>query len=165
MKYLIEECKIQPTVNELSYAITNTIDVIKYFIEECKINFTDQGSTCYTFAIEIPKNIAIEHRVGFDPTKKISSRDWQSLEQSLLNAPSSFGLQPWRFVTISDMDLRKKLLPHSWNQPQVVDASHLVVLAARTSVDPEYVDSFIKRICAAVSALITRTFSRVADGV
>ena len=84
----------------------------------------------------------------FDPTKKISSRDWQSLEQSLLNAPSSFGLQPWRFVTISDMDLRKKLLPHSWNQPQVVDASHLVVLAARTSVDPEYVDSFIKRICA-----------------
>lgn len=84
----------------------------------------------------------------FDATKKISPRDWQSLEQSLLAAPSSFGLQPWRFITISDTELRKKLLPHSWNQPQIIEASHLVVLAARTSVSPEYVDSFIKRICA-----------------
>jgi hypothetical protein len=53
-----------------------------FFIEECKINFTDQGSTCYTFAIEIPKNIAIEHRVGFDPTKKID----------LANKDAMFGL-------------------------------------------------------------------------
>ena len=40
IKYLIEECKIQSTVNELRYAINNTIDVIKYFIEECKMKPT-----------------------------------------------------------------------------------------------------------------------------
>jgi hypothetical protein len=51
-----------------------------FFIEECQIKFTDQGSTCYTFAIEIPKNISIEHRVGFDPLKK---RDIQNRESMI----------------------------------------------------------------------------------
>ena len=51
----------------------------------------------------------------FDPAKKISARDWASLEASLLLAPSSFGLQPWRFITISDPALRAKLRAHSWN--------------------------------------------------
>lgn len=81
----------------------------------------------------------------FDPSRKISETDWDTLERSLLLAPSSFGLQPWHFVVITNAELRKKLQPHSWNQPQIVEASHLVVLAAMTSIDTSFVDSFIEQ--------------------
>jgi nitroreductase len=84
----------------------------------------------------------------FDPTKKIPSADWSVLERSLQMAPSSFGLQPWHFVVISNPELRAKLQPHSWNQPQITEASHLVVLAAKTSVDTPYIDSFLNQLCA-----------------
>ncbi len=82
----------------------------------------------------------------FNPGKKISGADWKTLEESLLLAPSSFGLQPWHFVSISDAKLRETLREASWKQPQVTDASHLVVLAARISVDASYVNDFIKRV-------------------
>lgn len=82
----------------------------------------------------------------FDPSKKITDKDWATLEHSLRAAPSSFGLQPWLFVTVANPELRSALRPHSWNQPQVVEASHFVVLAARTSVDEAYVDSYVRTI-------------------
>lgn len=81
----------------------------------------------------------------FDPSRKISAADWSTLERSLLLAPSSFGLQPWHFVVITNSELRRKLQPHSWNQPQIVEASHLVVLAAKSSIDTAFVDSFIEQ--------------------
>jgi len=84
----------------------------------------------------------------FDPSKKISNADWKVLEQALQMAPSSFGLQPWHFVVVSNAELRAKLQPHSWNQPQITEASHLVVLAARTTVDTPYIDSFLSQLCA-----------------
>jgi nitroreductase len=84
----------------------------------------------------------------FDSTKKIPVSDWKLLERSLQMAPSSFGLQPWHFVVITNAELRAKLQPHSWNQPQITEASHLVVLAARTSVDTLYIDSFLNQLCA-----------------
>jgi len=59
-------------------------------------------------------------------------------------APSSFGLQPWHFVVITNAELRQKLQAVSWNQPQLVEASHIVVLAAKTAVDAAYIDEFLK---------------------
>src|SRR5207237_7324240 len=38
----------------------------------------------------------------FDPSRKISPEDWATLENALILSPSSYGLQPWRFVVISD---------------------------------------------------------------
>jgi nitroreductase len=84
----------------------------------------------------------------FDPSKKIPSADWKVLEGALQMAPSSFGLQPWRFIVITNPELRAKLQPHSWNQPQITEASHLIVLAAKTSVDTPYIDSFLNQLCA-----------------
>ncbi|MEO0374377.1 MAG: nitroreductase family protein, partial [Cyanobacteria bacterium P01_A01_bin.17] len=81
----------------------------------------------------------------FDPTRKIASADWHVLEQSLILSPSSFGLQPWKFFVIDTPEIRKQLVEHSWGQAQVVDASHLVVLALKTGVDEAYVDQFIAR--------------------
>jgi nitroreductase len=79
----------------------------------------------------------------FDPTREISQTDWHTLEESLRLAPSSFGLQPWKFIVVSDRKVREALQPHSWNQPQIVEASHLVVLAAQKSVGSNDVDTFI----------------------
>ena len=43
----------------------------------------------------------------FDPAKHISDDDWEALEHSLLLAPSSYGLQPWKFYVITDPEMKK----------------------------------------------------------
>ncbi|MFN3926702.1 MAG: NAD(P)H-dependent oxidoreductase [Pseudanabaenaceae cyanobacterium] len=81
----------------------------------------------------------------FDPGKKIPPEIWSALEESLVLAPSSFGLQPWKFYVITNPEVRQQLLPHSYNQRQVVDASHLVVLAINKNPTPEYIDRYMQR--------------------
>ena len=67
----------------------------------------------------------------FDPNRKISDQDWATIEQALLLTPSSGGLQPWKFIVVTDPAVRAKLLPASYGQAQITDASHLVVFAAK----------------------------------
>ncbi len=80
----------------------------------------------------------------FDSSRKIPADVWSKLEQALVLSPSSFGLQPWRFVVVTDAAMKAKLTTVSWNQPQVTDCSHHVVFAARTTVTPDDVERFIK---------------------
>ncbi len=82
----------------------------------------------------------------FDPAKKISPQDWEALEESLVLTPSSFGLQPWEFVIVENPEIREQLVEFSWNQRQVADASHLLVIAIRTDIDEDWVDHFVSRI-------------------
>ncbi|MDW8344464.1 MAG: NAD(P)H-dependent oxidoreductase [Verrucomicrobiae bacterium] len=82
----------------------------------------------------------------FDPNRKIPPEIWAALQHALIMAPSSFGLQPYRFVVVDDPAVRAKLLPHAYRQRQVVDASHFVVFAARTRLTEHHVDHFIDRI-------------------
>jgi nitroreductase len=84
----------------------------------------------------------------FDATKKIDDATWAALEESLVLTPSSYGLQPWKFLVVKNQELREKLVPHSWGQRQVADASHLVVMCVKTSVDEAYVNAYIQSICA-----------------
>jgi len=81
----------------------------------------------------------------FDPARKIPAGVWQTLEHALVLSPSSYGLQPYRFLVINDPARRAELLPHSWNQKQVVDASHYVVFTARTRMTEADVDKLIAR--------------------
>lgn len=82
----------------------------------------------------------------FDPSKKIPEEIWKVLEQSLVLAPSSFGLQPWKFIVVRNPEIRNQLLEYSWGQTQVVDASHLVVLAIKKDLNNSDVDRYIKRM-------------------
>ena len=82
----------------------------------------------------------------FDPKQKISDDDWYALEQSLVLAPSSFGQQPWKFFVIRNQELRQQLQKHAWDQSQVVDASHLVVLAIKKGIDTDDVDRYVDRV-------------------
>jgi nitroreductase len=81
----------------------------------------------------------------FDATKKIPADVWKTLEQSLVLTPTSYGLQPYQFLVVNSPAKRAELLPHSWGQKQVVDASHFVVLTARTEMKEADVDKLIKR--------------------
>ncbi len=81
----------------------------------------------------------------FDPTRQIPEDLWKVLCESLVLAPSSFGLQPWKFFVISSPELRQALLPHTWNQRQVVDASHLVVFAIKKGMNAADVDRYLAR--------------------
>ncbi|MBL9131657.1 MAG: NAD(P)H-dependent oxidoreductase [Verrucomicrobiaceae bacterium] len=82
----------------------------------------------------------------FDPAKKIPADTWAALEESLVLTPSSYGLQPWKFLVIQDVALREQLLPHTWRQRQVVDSSHLVVMAVKTSFSEADIDAFLTRM-------------------
>ena len=82
---------------------------------------------------------------SFDPTKQIPADAWHALEQSLVLAPSSFGLQPWKFLVVEDKNLREQLRAASWNQSQVVDADRFVVFTALRTTTAEDVDRFMQR--------------------
>lgn len=82
----------------------------------------------------------------FDPTRNIPEATWATLEEVLRLAPSSYGLQPWRFVVVRDKALRQTLRAASWNQPQITDASHLVVFAARRGLGLPDVERLVSAI-------------------
>ena len=81
----------------------------------------------------------------FDPTQKISPEDWTVLETALILSPSSYGLQPWKFIVITDQKSREKLFPATWNQRQVLDCSHYLVFAVNTKITEEHIDKHIAR--------------------
>lgn len=81
----------------------------------------------------------------YDPTRKISTANWQTLEEALVLSPSSLGLQPWAFFVVDDPAVRAQLLLASYGQPQVVDASHLVVFATKPNLSEADVDAHIRR--------------------
>ncbi len=83
---------------------------------------------------------------GFDATKKISADDWKTLEDALVLSPSSYGLQPWKFYVVTDENVRKELLPHAWNQPQIVESSHLIVIGAKKDANPSDIEKYVNRI-------------------
>lgn len=50
----------------------------------------------------------------FDPQKKVSKEDFETILESGRLSPSSLGLEPWKFVVIQDQALRDELKAHSW---------------------------------------------------
>lgn len=81
----------------------------------------------------------------FDPAKTIAPEIWTALEDALVLTPSSYGLQPWKFLIVTSADIKEKLKPFSWNQSQVTDCSHYVVFAIQKNLTAEHVDRFVAR--------------------
>ncbi len=66
----------------------------------------------------------------FDETKKITDEDINYILEVARKSPSSFGMEAWKFLVITNDELREKLKPFCWNQPQITTCSHLVVVLA-----------------------------------
>ena len=79
----------------------------------------------------------------FDANKKLSDKQLETVLEALRLTPSSYGIQPWKFVLVEDISLREKLVAASWGQEQVKDASHLLVLCAPLNVDEELMQNYI----------------------
>ncbi len=79
----------------------------------------------------------------FDPARPVPQETMEALLEGLVLTPSSFGLQPWKFLIVRDPELRLKLKAASWNQPQLTEAAELVVLTARTDVTQDDIERWI----------------------
>ena len=65
----------------------------------------------------------------FDPAKKISKENFETILEAGRLSPSSFGFEPWKFVVVQDPVLREKLKPLAWGaQKQLPTSSHFVLL-------------------------------------
>ena len=82
----------------------------------------------------------------FNSDKKIPNDLWAVIEDSLVLTPSSFGLQPWKFLVVTDQSVKEQLVPHSWNQEQVSQCSQMVVLTALKDTQESDVNEFIEDI-------------------
>lgn len=66
----------------------------------------------------------------FDDTKKISDEDMKYILEAGRKSPSSFGMEAWKFLVITNQELKEKLKPACWDQPQINTCSHLVIVLA-----------------------------------
>jgi nitroreductase len=80
----------------------------------------------------------------FNPEKKINKKDFEELLEALRLSPSSYGLQPWKFIVVEDKEIRAKIRAAAHGQEQVTDASHLIVLCAKKSITEEDINHYIK---------------------
>ena len=98
------------------------------------------------------KKLGVFQTKQFDTTKKIDDETIHALLESLRLSPSSFGLQPWKFLVITNQAVKESLKEHSWNQSQVADCSHLIVHCARKNMPNEYIAEYIQDIATTRSA-------------
>lgn len=66
----------------------------------------------------------------FDDTKKISREDFDFILEAGRKSPSSFGMEPWKFLVVNNEELRKEIRPVCWDQPQITTCSDLVIILA-----------------------------------
>ena len=75
----------------------------------------------------------------FDDTKKVTQEDMKYILEAGRKSPSSFGMEAWKFLVITNDELKAKLRPACWDQVQVTSCSHLVIILA--SIDSVKVES------------------------
>lgn len=67
----------------------------------------------------------------FDESKKISDEDIKFILECGRKSPSSLGMEPWKFIVITNPELKAKIRPFCWDQVQITSCSHLVVVLAK----------------------------------
>jgi nitroreductase len=84
-------------------------------------------TTSLTVNEAIEQRRAIKH---FDAAHRMPEEETRHLLELAMKAPTAFNIQHWRFVVVSDPELRKQIRAVAWEQAQVTDASLLVILCA-----------------------------------
>lgn len=85
---------------------------------------------------------------AFDTKKKIPADEFQKILEFGRLSPSSFGMEQWRFKVIETKSVRQKLKKACWDQPQITEASHVIVICAITEdIKPgaDYVKQLFER--------------------
>lgn len=84
----------------------------------------------------------------FDPSRKLSAEDLDALITAATLSPSSYGMQLWKFVVVEDPAIRERMKEVSWGQPQITDASQIIVFTAKNEITEEDIDAHLKNISA-----------------
>ena len=79
----------------------------------------------------------------YDASKKVSIEDMNQIKEAIRLTATSYGLQLFKVVDVEDKDIREKLKPASWAQPQITDASHLLVFCGYADVKDEHIDEYM----------------------
>jgi len=80
----------------------------------------------------------------FDHKKEVGTEEINIIKQSIQLAATSYGLQLFKVIEVKDKAIRQKLLPASWNQKQVTEASHLFVFCNYVDVEDINVDAYMQ---------------------
>lgn len=78
--------------------------------------------------------------------QKVPAEKLENILEAIQLAPSSIGMQPFTVLVVEDADLRAKIAPAIYNQPQVTEGSHVLVFAAWKEYSNENVDKYINHI-------------------
>lgn len=78
----------------------------------------------------------------------IAEQDMDYLLQATHLSASSYGLQPYKLIVVTDQKVREALVEHAYGQQKVAQSSHLVVLAADTDIGDHTVDRYIHQVIA-----------------
>lgn len=84
----------------------------------------------------------------FDETKKIPKEVLDNILEVGRLSPSSFGMEPWKFLVVQSQELKEKLRPSCWDQVQITSCSDLIVFVTKNAlVEPgsPYVEEQFRR--------------------
>jgi len=70
----------------------------------------------------------------FNPDKKIDKTDLNEILDCAVLSPSSFGMEAWKFIVLESDQEKARLRPACWNQPQITDSSHVIVILAKPGI-------------------------------
>lgn len=85
----------------------------------------------------------------FDTARKVSDEDLRMILEAGRLAPSSQGLEPWKFLVVEDPAIRAKVRAGTFDQPKVTDAPYLVVLATRRDAPQQIAADRVARVARA----------------
>jgi len=82
----------------------------------------------------------------FDDQKFLEETQISTLKKAFNLTATSYGLQPIKLVIIKNKDIQQQLVKHSWNQQQIVQASHLLVICVDIKLDESDVERYFERV-------------------
>lgn len=82
----------------------------------------------------------------FDPNRLLSEEQIEKLKQAFNLTATSYGLQPLKLVVIHNKMLQEELRAHSFNQPQVSTASHVLILCIEKEVGKQFIENYFQHV-------------------
>ena len=82
----------------------------------------------------------------FNDKKFLEDAQVNTLKQAFNLTATSYGLQPIKLLIIKNKEIQRQLVAHSWNQQQIMQASHLLVICVDTKLDESDVEKYFDRV-------------------
>jgi nitroreductase len=82
----------------------------------------------------------------FDENKSVSTSQIETLKEAFNLTATSYGLQPIKLLVINNKTIQKELVLHSWNQQQILQGSHLLVICIPREYSTKEVENYFNLV-------------------